>query len=135
MTIRAGCLRAVDKARGICDSLGLRQTSVTVRTRTWSGGRVQNGIATNSDLPIVPRPHVVGESGDPVIELHLTPAHAKGGYTPAQLNPVDQAGVEFFYAVTFPDGAERAFMLTRIDTSRPLRYTLHLQSTDRKVPW
>lgn len=130
-------LEEVDDARAICDELGIRRTTVVLRTRTWSSGKMQTGTSTTASTEILPRPHVDGSAGDPEIKLHITPKFTGGGYTPAQLAAGDVAGVESYFAVTFPDGVERAYALAPrgLDTTRPLRYTLRLLSLDRKVPF
>lgn len=46
----------INSARGIIQSLGFRQYQLTVIRRTWSGGRVGTGVATDTRLPITPAP-------------------------------------------------------------------------------
>lgn len=141
-------LRAiVAEGRRIVDSdIGLRPVTVKIRTRTWSGGEAQFGTPTDSDLPIVPNPRVEGQAGDPAIKISkITPAYSAdggGGYTKAQLAPLDTAGDEWYYVVTWADGIERPYELLRITesgrTSRALEYVLELQAfglSGRRVPF
>jgi hypothetical protein len=54
MSLRDDLLGVLDAVRGIPDDLGLRQYTVTVRVRTWSGSRpgVDASTATDVDTPI-----------------------------------------------------------------------------------
>lgn len=117
----------------------VRQNRVIVRRRTWSSGKIQTGTATVADLEILPRPHVTGAAGDPVLTVGpITPAYPvppAGGYTPAQLNPADSPGLEWTYVVIGPDGVERAYKSMRFTNTKPLRYMLELTSLDRVVPF
>jgi hypothetical protein len=141
-------LRAiVAEGRRIVDTdIGLRPVTVAVRTVTWSGGVVQRGTATNSDLAITPNPRVEGQAGDPAIKISkITPAYSAnggGGYTKAQLAPLDAAGVEWYYVITWADAIERTYQLMRITesgrASRALEYVLELQAfklSGRRVPY
>ena len=136
MSLRTALLPVVNTIRGLAGpaTLDIRPYTVTVRTRTWSGGVVQKGVPTDADLLLSPPPKVV-ENGREARVGPITPKHAGGGYSPSELNPRDQPGVEFFYLLTGPDGVGRAFALVDIDTSRPFSYTLRLTSLDRKVPF
>jgi len=136
MSLRTALLPVVDTIRGLAGpaTLDIRLYTVTIRTRTWSGGVVQKGTPTDADLVLSPPPKVV-ESGREVRVGPITPKYPGGGYAPAELNPRDQAGVEFFYLLTGPDGTPRAFSLVDIDTSRPFSIMLRLVALDRKVPF
>jgi hypothetical protein len=141
-------LRAIVAAgRRIVDSdIGLRPVTVKVRTVTWDGGKVQRGTGTPSDLDITPNPRVEGQAGDPAIKISkITPAYSAnggGGYTKEQLAPLDSAGVETYYVITWADGIERKYQLMRITesgrASRALEYVLELQAfgvSGRRVPF
>jgi hypothetical protein len=65
----------------------------------------------------------------------ITPEHATGGYTPAQLNPDDAAGFEYFYVCIGRDGAERPYKPIKLTTTRSFRYMLELQSLGRRMPF
>jgi len=58
VTLRSDLIPVVDDARELVDDLGLRPYTVAVRTRTWSGGRVGGGTASNADVTLAPRPRV-----------------------------------------------------------------------------
>lgn len=49
MSLRTSLLSRIDRIRGIPGQLGLRQYSVMVRVRTWSGARVGLGTKTDTD--------------------------------------------------------------------------------------
>lgn len=108
--------------------------SVTVRTRTWSGGEVTLGTATVSDLEIRPRPRVV-EKGDKMLVVGpVVPSNPKGGYTVSQLRPSDVAGVEYYYVVTGANGTNN-YTLVDIDTAKAFTYYLTLQALTRGTPF
>ena len=136
MSLRTALLPVVDTIRGLAGpaTLDIRLYTVTLRTRTWSGGVVQKGTPTDADLSLSPPPKVV-ESGREALVGPITPKYLGGGYAPAELNPRDKAGVEFFYLLTGPDGVARAFSLVDFDTSRPFSIMLRLVALDRKVPF
>lgn len=136
MSLRKALLPVVDTIRGLAGpkTLDIRLYAVTVRTRTWSGGVVQKGTPTDTDLVLTPPPKVV-EEGREVRVGPITPKFPGGGYSPAELNPRDKPGVEFFYLLTGPDGVARPFTLVDLDTSRPFTYKLRLTALDRKVPF
>lgn len=116
-------------------SLGFSPYTVTVRTRTWSGGQVQLGSPVDADLLLTPNPQVEETSGDRQLRVYgIVPAHVGGGYTPAQLNPSTSAAVESYYRVTGPNGLH-LYSLTSIDTSDAVEYTLVLDALDRAVPF
>lgn len=146
MTVRDNVLVPLDAARGIIAGLGLRRYTVTVRTRTWSGGAPGAGVATHSDVVLSPTPRVrevsarqiagsggTYEAGDFRVDK-ITPAFAgppAGGYTPAQLNPVPAANQDVVVVLVGDDGtkvctiidapADRAFGYSL--TVRPRRET------------
>jgi hypothetical protein len=141
-------LRAIvaEGRRIVDEDIGLRPVTVVVRTVTWSGGVVQRGTATNSDLLLTPNPRVEGQAGDPAVKISkVTPAYAAnggGGYTKEQLAHLDEAGKERFFVLTWADGIERPYQLIRITesgrASRALEYVLELQAyalTGRRVPF
>lgn len=88
LTTRDRVLPALDRARAKLDALGFRAYEVTVRTRTWSGDYVGDGVATDADLVLAPNYRVRDVSareiaasagtlrqGDLSI-ARITPAHA-----------------------------------------------------------
>lgn len=113
----------------------IRTSRVIVRSRVWSSGtQVNLGVATITNLEIAPRPKVI-DQGNEVLQVIVTPVNAKGGYSFAQLRPDDVAATEYVYIVIGPDGVERPYCLTSIDTRRSFRTTLTLQPTGMAVPF
>ena len=70
-TLRDELIDVIDEGRQLADDLGLRQQSVVLRTRVWSGGEVGRGTATDTDLVLSPVPKVR--------RLPLRLIHASGG--------------------------------------------------------
>ena len=66
MSLRKALLPVVNTIRGLAgpQTLDIRPYTVTVRTRTWSGGVVQKGTPTDQDLELTPPPKVVEEGRD-----------------------------------------------------------------------
>lgn len=115
----------------------IRTSRVIVRSRVWDSGQVNLGVPTVTNLEIAPRPKVI-DQGNEVLQVIVTPANAKGGYTFAQLRPADEpvtAGFEYIYIVIGPDGIERPYSLAAIDTRRSFRTTLTLQPQGLAVPF
>lgn len=142
MSVRTAGLKAVHAARKLLGptATDLHTHRVIVRTRTWPGGdngpEVRYGATyTDSDLEILPRPHVRETPGGGLLVGPITPAHAGGGYTVDQLNPAPSltAGQEVLYVVIGPGGT-RTFAAVEIDERRSFRYMLHLTSLERAVP-
>lgn len=140
MSLRDDVLPIISAGWGIVDDLGFSPYTVKVRTKTWSIA-IGNGTATNSDLTISPNPPVKEENaGQSLTVGPIIPSHAGGGYTPQQINPVaylpaTNKTVQVFYVVTGPDGVERGYKATDIDTSDPVEYTLKLIALDRAIPF
>jgi hypothetical protein len=137
-TLRQALLPVADTIRALAGptALDIRVYTITVRTRVWSGGEVGLGAPADSDLSIVPLPKVrpVASSRDLLVGP-MTPTYGTGGYTPAQLNPSDVAGTEFYYVVLGPDGVNRPYVLTAINSTRPFSLFVQLTPLDRKVPF
>jgi hypothetical protein len=57
-TLRDELLETFNDVRGLINDLGLRRYVVIVRMRTWSGGDVGLGTATNADVILTPTPRV-----------------------------------------------------------------------------
>lgn len=142
-TLRDALLPVFQNARGLIDTLGLRQFTVTVRTRTWASGEVRVGqVYTDSDLTISPDPKVKeSDDGQTIVVGPITPQFTTGGgggYTPSQLNPAGVAGVEFYWLVAgpFASGVTSApYVPVHIDTSKPFRYMITCKSLGRKMPF
>jgi hypothetical protein len=130
MTLRDDVLPLVNMGRQIVDDLGLRTTTVALRTRTWSSGVVGRGTTTDVDVEITPRPKVERRGDLDLLVGPITPAFSLGGYTVEQLNGVDTAGVERLFVVTGPSNVNRLYVLHRIEAEEPFRYMLWLSLFD-----
>lgn len=110
-----------------------------VRTRTWSGGRVDSGTSTDVDLALgayYPIRYIAAhevnssagqyEMGD-VLVNHITPSNGAGvGYTPEQLKPqVLTNGVEIIYVIVGEHAGDYA--LVDLRTYRPFTYQMVLR--------
>lgn len=97
--------------RAVRGALGTNQHRVAIVTRTWSGGRVGEGIATVTEVELDPppiftdlsirnviRPAGREEEGDAV----LTGVSLR--YTEAELNPASRPDTEVAYRVTDAHG-------------------------------
>lgn len=141
MSIRSSALKLAGKLRGLPSSPGvdIYTTSVTIRTRTNSGGRVgAEGVKTDSDLVITPRPKVrevsqreIAGSGGRYVAGDvkvgpITPAHSGGGYTEAQLAPTAGTnGVQVIYVLA--GGVAGEYLRVDLQTDRALSYFLVLR--------
>lgn len=134
-TLSDDILPIVDDAWALVDDLGFSSNSVTIRTRTWDGGEVQLGTATVSDLRLSPNPPTKeAMGGRELVVGPITPTHATGGYSYAQLRPDSAAGVEYYYVVSGSNGTHR-YALKSIDTSESFEYMLVLEALERKAPF
>lgn len=118
--LRAKLIPAIQCIREIPTDLGMRRYTLTIRVRTWSGGRPGVGTPTDSDLTITPRPRVravsvreVQASGGRYTDGDLTAdrinPYVAGppavGYTPTQLRPVASGPAqEVMYILTGDEG-------------------------------
>lgn len=138
MAVRDNILVPLDAARGIIAGLGLRRYAVTVRVRTWAGGRPGAGAATNADLVLSPTPKVRAiaprevassggtyEEGDYRVEK-ITPAFVgppAGGYTAAQLHPEPAANQDVVVVLAGDDG-EKVCTILGAPVDRAFAYEL-----------
>lgn len=141
MALRERLNRLAERVRGIPASAAFdeRTTSVTIRTRTWAGGRKGHpGLTTDVDLTLSPRPKVREVSmreitasggrysaGD-VRVGPITPQYAGGGYTKAQLAPTTEvSGVEVIYVLE--GGVTGEFARIDLSSDRSHSYFLTLR--------
>ncbi len=141
MSLRTSLLKTVDTVRAVLSksSIDERTTSVTIRTRTWTGGRVgADGGTSDSDVTLTPRPRVKElsqreiagsggryQAGD-VRVGPITPAWSSGGYTAAQLAPVITAnGIEILYVLA--GGIAGEYSRVDLETARSHSYFLVLR--------
>lgn len=138
MSLRDDVLPIINAGWQTVQDLGFAPATVTVRTVTWSSGKVGTGTATVSDLLITPNP-LVTEKGDRTLLVGpIQPPHDGGGYTIAQLRPTTSAGVEYYYVITGENGTHN-YSLTGIDSSSPeglfVEYMLNLSALTRPTPF
>jgi hypothetical protein len=141
MSIRSSALKLAGKLRALPSSPGvdIYMTSVTIRTRTWAGGRVNaEGGYSDSNILITPRPKVrevaqreitgAGgryEAGDVKVGP-ITPTYSGGGYTIAQLAPTASSnGVEILYVLAGAIAGD--YKRIDLQTDRALSYFLILR--------
>lgn len=141
MSIRSSALKLATKLRALPSSPGvdIYTTSVTIRTRTWAGGRKgAEGASTDVDLLLTPRPKVrevsqreiAGPAGryqaGDVRVGPITPANAAGGYSEAQLAPTASAsGTEILYVLA--GGITGEYTRVDLQTDKALSYFLVLR--------
>lgn len=144
MTLRTDLLPIVEAARRLTGSavLDQRPSQLTIRTRTWSGGRIDDGTATDSDL-VLPQHYKIKELSSREIassggryevgdlRIVVTPQHdGNEGYSAEQLAPsVTARGVEVIYIVSGQIQGE----YSRIDLKRdrPYRFELVIRRSKR----
>lgn len=145
MTLRDCMSKVADKVRAIASkaSIDERPTAVTIRTRTWTGGRRGTpGGHSDVDVVLTPRPAVVEVTGRDIAASAgrysisdvkvgpITPAYTGGGYTQAQLAPDAVAsGVEIIYVLAGNVVGEYA----RIDLSTDLSHSWFLVLRRRRT--
>lgn len=149
MSLRTDLLPVVDAARAITGAAQLdqRTSQLTIRTRTWSEGKINRGTKSDSDL-VLPQQYKITQATAGQVERLLgsggsyqpgqhvlvvvTPAWYAddgvtqlGGYTDAQLKPSGSPGVEVLYLITGALSGE--FTLVGFYVTRPYRRELLLQ--------
>lgn len=135
MSFRDNLRKLAEDVRGIAPDFGVREYTIVIRTETYSS-ETQLGTPTVSDLTLTPSPKVRESAMGRELKVGpITPSHPTGGYTVAQLNPVETAStsVRTTYRVTGDNGT-REYVLTDIDTSRGYSYFLTLRSLDHSGP-
>ena len=148
MSLRSSALKTANILRGLASkpAIDIYTTSVTVRTRTWAGGRIRaDGGKVDEDVVLAPRPKVrelnqreiTGSGGryvaGDVRVGPLTPAHDDNpgvGYTIAQLAPeATTNGVEILYVLEGESGITGTFTRIDLKTDRAFSYWLILRAT------
>ncbi len=141
MSFRTALLPVVEECRAIAGTLDIRTSQLTIRTRTWSGGRAGSGFSVDADLALPKRYKIshlsareVASSGgryemEDVRVGPITPAQGVTGYTIDQLKPEGAAGVEILYVLT--GAVEGEYSLVHVHTERPFRYELVLRRRRR----
>ncbi len=120
MTFRDSMNRLAANVRRVPVRLDERPTTVTIRTRTWAGGRRRaDGGSTDVDVVLTPTPKVrevttrdiAASAGRYVLGDvkvgPITPTFPGGGYTQAQLAPpTTDSGVEIIYVLEGNENGE-----------------------------
>jgi hypothetical protein len=140
MTLRSQVLEKVlQKTRPLLADLGLRQNSLSLVVRSWTGKPGATGsAATDSEaVEIFPIPRIrqlssreVASSGgryqDGDLRVdRLSPKHPGGGYDPEDLRPSVGQNQEIVYLVTGPNEGEHE--LVDFDSSQNFQYVLVLR--------
>lgn len=147
MTLASSLLPSLDAIRSIPADLGLRPFSCLVRVRSWSGGAIGDGTATDVDTAIVvgggaaprvrhpsPREVVASggqyQSGDYRIGP-LTPDGGGAGVAVSTLRPALTAGQELLVKVTGPDtpSGGQWCRVVQLEADRALNRTLVVRPT------
>lgn len=137
----------VDPLRYLPDTtFGLRTFKVSLVRREWQPlgslpAKINVGTYSDTITVLRPRPKVreadgISASGQLIVDK-ITPKNASGGYTPNELVPPSEPGVEFFWLVEgpFANGPSvQEFKVVNIDTGKPFSYKVTLQSRNRKTP-
>lgn len=125
---------------------GLRTFKVSLVRRAWQPlgtNPPERGLGAFVEIVrvLAPRPKVreaggIGAAGQLTVDK-ITPKNTSGGYTPTELVPVPEDGVDFFWRVEgpFAKGASiQDFDVVSIDTGKPFTYSVTLQSRNRTNP-
>lgn len=144
MTLRTDLLPVVDELRALAGPSGfdVRTSQLTVRTRTWAGGRRGLGPVTDSDTVLaqiykmrelsskeVASSGGLFEMGDIKVGP-ITPTDVSGGgHTEAQLAPDGSTGTEIIYVVTGDLAGEYA----RVDLSKAKPFSWYLTLRKRRT--
>lgn len=153
MTLRTDLLPVIESLRAIPGALGFRPyTSVTLRTRTWSGAEPGDGTATDVTLALttggqpvkvrqISSREVAASAGryteadfvvGPLTPQHDAPGGGTAGYTPAQLNPSSSArNVERHVVLIGPGETSSEWIIVGEMLDRALRYMLTIRRTER----
>lgn len=149
MTLRTGLLKAVDRIRGIPGTLDLRQYTVTIRVRTWTGSRpgVDASTSTDADSSFwvdggTHRPRVVQVTQKDIIASGglyqdqdlkvgpITPPYQGGGVDITQFDPNNQSGpAEVLFKVEGLGMAPGGSWYRKVsqDVTKPFAYTFVLR--------
>jgi hypothetical protein len=144
MSLRTELLPVVDDLRGLAgpDGFDVRTSQLTIRTRSWSGGKRGIGPKTDSDFPLPQKykireltmREVAGSGGhfemEDVRVGPITPLDVDGGgYTIEQLAPDGRTGIETIYVISGDLSGE----YTRIDFDRTKPFSWYLTLRRRRT--
>lgn len=142
MSLRKTFLPIRDRLLKLTDPqhFDVRPNKLTIRTRTWAGGRVgADGGYTDSDLVIPQRyrvehvsAHEVASSGGryelgDLKVVGISPKYAGGGFTPAQLLPPGAQGRQIIYRIDGPSAGD--YQAVAFHNEEPFSYVLVLRKT------
>jgi len=146
MSFVSDILPEIDSIRGITGEFGLCGTTVTVRTRTWSGGQVGLGTATDTDVllkvggqnpkcrRVAYKETVAGggkyQEGDYRIG-RMTADFPGSAATFAMINPPTVAGTEVYYILVGSDtpAAGMPCTVVGVEGDHPLHMNLVVRPT------
>lgn len=137
--LRIDLIPVVDAGRTLVDSLGFRQRTVTLRVRTWAGGRPGSGSHTDVDTVLTPRPKVAEpparmvhdapgmyEAGDVIV------SKISGSYDEQDINPAASDGVEVYWLVKDAVGGRiREYKIVGAPKNLSFGFTVQLRRTNR----
>lgn len=135
-TLRDDLLPVIDELRQLPNEFGIRRYTVTLRTRTWSGGAVGRGTATAVDAVLFPVPRVqvittaeIAASGGTYREgdfrvTAITPSYGTGGYSPTALNLRPSATNKDVTVILTGDEGTIECGVVEFHFDRPFRYTM-----------
>lgn len=143
MSLRADIIPLIDEVLEITgpDELDIRPSRLTIRTRTWSGGRVGDGTTEDSDLELPQKYRIrevtsreIATSGGRFevgdVRVKVTPSDGAGtGYTTEQLAPTVEKGTEVIYILTGQLNGE--YTRVELTSDRAFRRELVLRRTRR----
>lgn len=138
MSLRTDLIPVVDAGRQLAEDLGFRQRSVVVRVRTWDGGRIDSGDATDVDTELSPWPKV---SEPPARLVADAPGQYEAGdvivskisatYEETDLNPLPTAAVEVIWIVTGLDNVAREYKIVGAPKNLSFGWTVQLRRRNR----
>lgn len=137
--LRTDLIPVVDAGRQLVAELGFRQRTITLRTRTWSGGRPGSGAATDVDVELTPRPKV---AEPPAKLIYDAPGQYEAGdlivskisatLTEQDINPAPAAGVELIWLITDAvNGRAREYKLVGAPKNLAFGFTVQLRRRNR----
>lgn len=137
--LRIDLIPVVDAGRQLVDDLGFRQRSVTLRVRTWAGGRPGSGSHSDVDTVLTPRPKV---AEPPARMIHDAPGRYEAGdiivskisgsYDEQDINPDVTGGVEVFWLVADAVGGRvREYKIVGVPKNLAFGFTVQLRRTNR----
>lgn len=117
-TLIENILPAIDAARGVRTSIGAALYRVFVRTSSWAGGSPFNGLRTDVDYELLPRPKVMQQGrkegvfdvqvlGGGMITVARLQLRGISGLIPLEkLSPILAGNQRAYYVLAAADGAE-----------------------------